>query len=64
MNITKFLRTPVFKNICERLFEHFPIWENNITSNIGIEEDIFSKKKKKKRKTLKILLDEKTFAFS
>ena len=49
MNIAKFLRTPVFKNICERLFEHFPIWENNITSNIGIEEDIFSKKKKKKR---------------
>ena len=52
INIAKFLRTPVFKNICERLFEHFPIWENNITSNIGIEEDIFSKTKQKNTQNL------------
>ena len=24
VNIAKFLRTSIFKNICERLFEHFP----------------------------------------
>ena len=33
MNIAKFLRTPVLKNICERLFECFATWANNITSN-------------------------------
>ena len=43
VNIIKLLGTPVLKNICERLFERFPTWANNITSNIGIEEDIFSK---------------------
>ena len=47
VNIGKFLRTPVLKNICERLFERFPTWANNITSNRGIEEDIFSKTKQK-----------------
>ena len=47
VNIAKFLRTPVLKNICERLFERFPTWANNITSNMGIEEDIFSKAKQK-----------------
>ena len=48
VNIAKFLRTPVLKNICERLFERFPTWANNITSNKGIEELIFSKTKQKK----------------
>ena len=41
VNIAKFLRTPVLENICERLFERFPTWASNITSNMGIEEDIF-----------------------
>ena len=56
MNITKFLRTPALENICERLFECFPTLASNITSNMGIEEDIFSeqneenKQKKKKKK--------------
>ena len=45
MNITKFLRIPVLKNICERLFDCFATRANNIASNIGIEEDIFSKTK-------------------
>ena len=48
VNIAKCLRIPVLKNICERLFECFPTWVNNIMSNIGIEEDIFSKTKTKK----------------
>ena len=30
VNIAKFLRTPVLKNICERLFQSFPTWTNNI----------------------------------
>ena len=47
VNIAKFLRTPVLENICERLFERFPTWASNITRNMGIEEDIFSKTKKK-----------------
>ena len=34
VNIAKFLRAPVLKNICEWLFEHFPTWTNKITSNI------------------------------
>ena len=45
VNIAKFLRTPVLKNICERLFERFATRANNITSNIGSEEDIFFKDK-------------------
>ena len=45
-NIEKFLRTPILKNICERLLlrvslELFPTWANNI----GSEEDVFSKTK-------------------
>ena len=48
VNIAKFLKTPVLKNICERLFERFRTWANNTTSNIGIEEDIFSKTKQRK----------------
>ena len=48
-NIEKFLRTPIFKNIWERLLlrfslELFPIWANNI----GSEEDVFSKIKQNK----------------
>ena len=46
VNIAKFLRAPVLENICERLFEPFPTWASNITSNMGIEENIFSKPKK------------------
>ena len=47
MNIAKFLKRLNLKNNCEQLFERFPTWENNITSDIGIEEDIFSKQTKK-----------------
>ena len=47
LNIAKFLRTPVLENICERLFERFPTWASNITRNMEIEQDIFSKTKKK-----------------
>ena len=62
--IVKFLRTPALKNICERLSERFPTWTNNITSNIGSEEDIFSKTKQNKRDILKnIQLDEKNLPF-
>ena len=61
VNITKFWRTPVLKNISERLFERFPTWTNNIRSNIGSEEDIFSKAKQKKHS--KSQLDEKKLAF-
>ena len=45
VNIAKFLRTPIFENICERLFERFPTWASNTTTNMGIEDDIFSEKK-------------------
>ena len=44
-NIAKFLRASVLENICERLFKHFPRWASNITSNMRIKEDIFSKAK-------------------
>ena len=50
VNIAKFLRTPVLENICERLFERFPTWASNITRNMGIEENIFSKTIKKHSK--------------
>ena len=48
-NIEKLLRTPILKNICERLLlrvslERFPTW----TNNIGSEEDFFSKIKQNK----------------
>lgn len=33
VNIAKFLRTPVLKNICERLFKGFATGPNNKTSN-------------------------------
>ena len=44
VNIAQFLRTPVLKNTCELIFERFPTWSKNIASNIGNEEEIFSKK--------------------
>ena len=47
MNIAKLLRTPVLEYICERLFERFPTGASNITRNMGIEKDIFSKTKQK-----------------
>ena len=50
------------KNIWERLFERFPAWKNNITSNIGSEEDIFSKAQQKNH--LMTQLDEKKLGFS
>ena len=53
--VAKYLRTPVLKNICERLFKRYPTWINNITV------EIFSKKKKKKHS--KTRLDEKTCLF-
>ena len=59
MNIAKFLRTPVLENICGWLFERFPTGASNINKeHMGIEEDIFSKKKKKH-----ILLYEKNLHF-
>ena len=72
VNITKILRAPVLENICQRLFELFPTWASNITSNVGIvkrtfsekqnmgiEEEIFSKTKK----PFKIYLGEKNLPF-
>ena len=41
VNIAKILRTPVLKNICEPLFEHFATWANNIQAT-GSEEEIFN----------------------
>ena len=61
MNIAKFLRTHVLKNICERLFERFATRANNITSNTGNEEDIFQKQNKKSYS--KSQLDEKNLPF-
>ena len=61
VNIANFLRRLVLQNICERLFEHFPTWGNNLTSNIRIEEDIFSKAKQKNHS--KTQLDAKTWLF-
>ena len=73
LNIAKFLRAPVLENIRERLFEPFPAWASNITSNMGIEEDIFSKTKhgnwrghflKKKKKKIQNLARWKKHTFS
>ena len=63
-NIEKTLRTPILKNICERLLlrvslKRFPIWTNNIRS----EEDVFSKIKQNKNRS-KTQQYEKTLAFS
>ena len=46
VNIAKFLKTPILEIICKQLFERFPTCASNITRNLGIEEDIFSKTKK------------------
>ena len=48
-NIEKFLRTPILKNICERLFlrvslERFPTSTTNI---LGSKQDVLSKRKQK-----------------
>ena len=61
---SKGLRTPILKNICERLLlrvslKRFPIWTNNIRS----EEDVFSKIKQNKNRS-KTQQYEKTLAFS
>ena len=61
LNIAKFLRTFILKNICQQLFERFPTWTNNITSKIGSEEDIFFKTKQKKHS--KIQIDQKQLGF-
>ena len=45
MNIAKYLKTTVLENVCEWLLERFPTWASNITSNMGIEKDIFSETK-------------------
>ena len=45
VNIAKILKAPVLQNICEQLFEPPPTWASNVTNNMGIEEDIFSKTK-------------------
>ena len=62
-NIEKFLRTPILKNICERLLlrvslELFSIW----TNNIGSEEDAFSKIKQNKNRS-KTQLSKKNLPF-
>ena len=62
-NIEKFLRTPILKNICERLLlrvflERFCTW----TNNIGIEEDVFSKTKQTKN-ILKLSYTKKNLPF-
>ena len=61
LNIATFLKTPVLKNICERLFECFPTWIDNITSNIWSAEDI--SKRKESSKSCKTQLDEKNLPF-
>ena len=45
----KIFKNTCFENICERLFERFPTGASNITRNMGIEENIFSKTKQKKK---------------
>ena len=63
VNIVKLLRAPVLKNIRERLFERVDdTWAKNVTSNIGREEDIFSKTKQKSN--FKSQLDEKNLPFN
>ena len=47
VNFAYFLRKPILKNICKRLFQRFPTGTSNITSNIASEEDIFSITKQK-----------------
>ena len=50
----KIFKNTCFENICERLFERFPTGASNITRNMGIEENIFSKTKQKKNQNLAI----------
>ena len=47
-NIAKFLRTTALKNICERLFEHFATWANNITSSRKWRRHFSSARRKKR----------------
>ena len=70
-NIVKFLRTPILKNICERLllrgfplmsqFERFSTRTNNKANYIGGKEDVL--KTKTKRTTLKLSQMKKTWLF-
>ena len=53
MNNAKFLRPPILKKICKRLFERFSTRKNNATSNIESEEVILSKAKEKEKKKRK-----------
>ena len=50
VNNAKFLRPPILKKICKRLFERFSTRKNNATSNIESEEVILSKAKEKEKK--------------
>ena len=52
VNIAKFLRIHVLKNICERLSKRFPTWISNITSNIWSGH--FLKKKSKQKNIFKL----------
>ena len=63
VNIAISSRTPVLENICGRLFKPFPTWASNITSNMGIEENIFSKTKKQKKKNIQNLARWKNLPF-
>ena len=60
VNIAKFLRTPILKNINELLFERFPTCTSNI-NYIGSETKFFSKQKQKNHS--KSQLDEKYLPF-
>ena len=60
VNIVKYLRTPVLKNICERLFKRFPICANNKQHKKWGRHFLKNKTKKKHSKTQ---LDENNLLF-
>ena len=47
VNFLELLKTPILKNISERLFERFPTWINNIKSNKW--RKIFSQNRKQQK---------------
>ena len=62
--LQKFLRTPILKNICERLLlrvslELVSIW----TNTIGIEEDVFPKIKQNKNRSKTQLYERVSFSW-
>ena len=59
-----FQRTPVLKNICEPLFEHFPTLTNNIENHLaseGVRRRFLQKTKQKNHSKTQLVEQKLTF---